>query len=106
MEESEVSCRRLSALALVLTVKALVVELVWLVVFLPRPEVTFWPVLLALSLAAPGCLCAGIARDKGRRHSPERRFAKSVSRFSLAVLGIGFIEAALLLWRSTPLRFY
>ncbi len=106
MEESEVGCRRLSALALVLAVLALMIELFWLVVFLPRVEVTFWPVLLALSLATPGCLCAGIARDKGRRHSPERRFAKSVGWFSIAVLGIGFIEAALLLWRSTPLRFY
>ena len=106
MEESEVGCRRLSALTLVLAVVALMIELFWLVALLPKAEVSFWPVLFALSLATPGCICAGIARDKGRRHSPERRFAKSVGWFSLAVLGIGFIEAFLLLWRSTPLRYY
>ena len=106
MEESEVGCRRLAALALVLAVLALVVELFWLVALLPREEVAFWPVVLGLALAVFGCVSAGIARDKGRRHSPERRFAKSVGWFSIAVLGIGFIEAFLLLWRSTPLRYY
>ena len=94
------------ALSLVLTVLALVVELVWLVALLPREHLAIWPVATGICLAMLGCVCAGIARHKARRGTGRRQFAKSAGWFAIAVLIVGFVEALLLLWRSTSLKFY